>query len=124
GGGGIPVSRDDKGRRHGVEAVIDKDLTTALMGNVLGIETMMILTAVPRIAINFGKPDQRELDRATVSEMKEYLAAGHFPEGSMGPKVRAAIKFIEGGGQLAIIADLQQALPALRGETGTHIVPG
>lgn len=123
GGGGIPVVRDEKGRRHGVEAVIDKDLTTALMAKILNIDTMMILTAVSRVAVNFGKPTQRDLDRVPVSEMRKHLADGQFPAGSMGPKVEAAIQFIEGGGKRAIIGSLDEALPALRGETGTHIVP-
>ena len=123
GGGGIPVVRDSIGRRHGVEAVIDKDLTSAKMANILGIDTMMILTAVPRVAINFGKPSQQELDRVSISEIRKHHAEGQFPAGSMGPKVEAAIKFIEGGGKRAIIASLEDALPALRGETGTHIVP-
>ena len=123
GGGGIPVVRDEMGRRHGVEAVIDKDLTSAKMANLLGIDTMMILTAVPRVAINFGKPNQQELGRVSISEIRKHHADGQFPAGSMGPKVEAAIKFIEGGGKRAIIASLEDALPALRGETGTHVVP-
>lgn len=122
GGGGIPVTRDELGRRSGIEAVIDKDLTSALMANVLGIEHMMILTAVPRVAVNFGKPDQRELDRVTLSEIKEYQSEGQFPAGSMGPKIEAAIQFLENGGKRLIIAHLEQAVPALRGETGTHIL--
>lgn len=122
GGGGVPVVRDARGVRKGVEAVVDKDLTSALMANVLKIDDIMILTAVSRVAINFGKPDQRELDRVTVSEAKRYLAEGHFPEGSMGPKVQAAIKFIEGGGKRAIIGHLDEALSALQGKSGTHIV--
>ena len=122
GGGGIPVVRDAQGRRHGVEAVIDKDLTTALIAKILKIDTMMILTAVSRVAVNFGKPNQRELDWISVSEMRRHLTDGQFPAGSMGPKVEAAIQFIEGGGKRAIIASLEEALPALRGETGTHII--
>ena len=123
GGGGVPVVRDSRGVRKGVEAVIDKDLTTAHMANVLGVEEMMILTAVSRVAVNFGKPDQRELDVITVSEARKYLHDGHFPAGSMGPKIEAAIKFIDGGGKRAIIAHLNEAMPALYGETGTHIIP-
>lgn len=122
GGGGIPVVRDEHGRRHGVEAVIDKDLTTAAMANVLGIRDMMILTAVPRVAIDFGKPTQQELSRVSLSQMRRYQAEGQFPAGSMGPKVQAAIHFLEGGGRRAIITSLESAVPALRGETGTHIV--
>jgi carbamate kinase len=122
GGGGIPVVRDEGGCRHGVEAVIDKDLTTAAMANVLGIPDMMILTAVPRVAIHFGKPEQQELARVSLSEMRAWHAQGQFPPGSMGPKVEAAIRFLEGGGRRAIITSLDTAVPALRGETGTHIV--
>jgi carbamate kinase len=122
GGGGIPVARDEVGRRFGVEAVIDKDLTTAVMANVLGIRDMMILTAVPRVAINFGRPNQQELERVSYSQMREYYAAGHFPPGSMGPKVDAALRFLKAGGKRAIITSLDTAVPALRGETGTHIV--
>ncbi len=122
GGGGIPVVRGANGVRHGIEAVIDKDLTSAHMAHVLGYETLLILTGVSRVAIDFGKPEQRELDHASVSTMRAYLADGQFPKGSMGPKVEAAIRFIEGGGRQAIIAHLEEALPALRGDAGTRIV--
>ena len=124
GGGGIPVIRGPKGVRHGVQAVIDKDLTSALMANVLDIGLLMILTSVPRVAINFGTPKQRELDKVSVSELRELQQEGHFPPGSMGPKVEAAIRFLEGGGKHVIIARMEDAMPALRGETGTHIVAG
>lgn len=123
GGGGVPVIRDERGVRKGVEAVIDKDLTTAHMANVLGIEEMVILTAVSRVAINFGREDQEELDTVSVSQVRRYLEEGHFPAGSMGPKIEAAIKFIDGGGRRAIIGHLNEAVPAIKGETGTHIVP-
>jgi carbamate kinase len=122
GGGGIPVVRDALGCRHGVEAVIDKDLTAGLMANILGIYDMMILTAVPRVAVDFGKPQQRNLARVGLSEMRRYQAAGHFPPGSMGPKVEAALRFLESGGRRVVITSLDTAVPALRGETGTHIV--
>lgn len=122
GGGGIPVVRGEKGVRHGIQAVIDKDLTTAHIGNVLDIDVMMILTAVPKVCINFGTPEQKELDQVSLVELKEYYAAGQFPPGSMGPKIEAVIKFMENGGKHVIIADLEQAMPALRGEAGTHIV--
>jgi carbamate kinase len=124
GGGGIPVVRDARGIRTGVPAVIDKDLTSALMGNVLGIEELLILTAVPRVAVNFGKPNQKELAEVSLAEIKAYHKEGHFPPGSMGPKVDAAIRFIEGGGKRAIISHLDHALPAILGKTGTHIVAG
>ena len=124
GGGGIPVVRDAKGVRTGVPAVIDKDLTSAHMGNVLGIEELLILTAVPRVAVNFGKPNQKELAEVSLEEIKAYHKEGHFPPGSMGPKVDAAIRFIEGGGKRAIISHLEHAMPAILGKTGTHIVAG
>jgi carbamate kinase len=123
GGGGIPVVRAADGTRHGIEAVIDKDLTSAHMARVLGIDEMMILTAVSRVAIHYGTPQQRDLDVVKLAEIKALHTAGHFPPGSMGPKIEAAIRFIEMGGRRAIIGHLNEALPALRGETGTHVVP-
>jgi len=122
GGGGIPVVRGPKGVRHGIEAVIDKDMTSAKIANVLGIETLLILTAVPKVAIDFGKPTQRFLDRVTLRELKRYHAEGQFPPGSMGPKIDAALRFLDGGGEHVIIASLEEAMPALEGRTGTHIV--
>jgi carbamate kinase len=122
GGGGIPVIRDLKGMRKGVQAVIDKDLTSAHMANVLGIGVLMILTAVPKVAINFGTPQQSELDHITMRELRKLHAEGHFPAGSMGPKIDAALRFLEGGGDRVIIAQLEEAMPALRGEAGTHVV--
>lgn len=122
GGGGVPVARSDDGTRTGLKAVIDKDLTAAHMGTVLGIKHLLILTAVPRIAIDFGKPTQRELDRVTLSELRRYRDEGQFPAGSMGPKVDAAIRFLENGGERVIIAHLMDAEAAILGRTGTHIV--
>jgi carbamate kinase len=122
GGGGIPVIRGPKGVRHGVAAVIDKDLTSAHMANVLDIRHLMILTAVSKVAVNYGKPDQRFLDRVSLRELKALQAEGHFPPGSMGPKVAAAIRFLEGGGERVIIGHLEEAMAALRGETGTHVM--
>jgi len=121
GGGGIPVVRGPKGIRTGVAAVIDKDLTSAHMANVLGIGHLLMLTATPKVALDFGKPGQRWLDRVTLRELKAMHADGQFPPGSMGPKIEAAIRFLEGGGKRAIVAHLEAAMPALRGETGTHI---
>lgn len=122
GGGGIPVIREPNGVRHGIEAVIDKDLTSAHMAGVLGFEEMMILTGVSRVAINYGRPDQSELATVRLSEIKILHAQGHFAKGSMGPKVEAAIYFLEMGGKRCIIGHLNAALPALRGDTGTHII--
>jgi len=122
GGGGIPVVRGPKGVRHGVAAVIDKDLTSAHMAQVLGIRELMILTAVPKVALHYGTPEQRELGQTTLREIKALQAEGHFPPGSMGPKIEAAVGFLEGGGERVIIGQLDQAVAALTGETGTHIV--
>ena len=122
GGGGIPVVRGPKGVRRGIEAVIDKDRTSALMANVLKIDDLMILSPVSRVAINFGKPDQRALDHVTLEDMRRYHAEGHFPPGSMGPKVDAAIQFLQNGGRHVMIGRLDEAMAVLRGETGTHIV--
>ncbi len=122
GGGGIPVVRGPKGVRKGVQAVIDKDLTSAHIANVLGIKLLIILTAVSNVAINFGTAEQKELAQVTTRELRDLRAEGHFPPGSMGPKVDAALRFLEGGGERVIIARLEEAMPALRGEAGTHIV--
>jgi carbamate kinase len=122
GGGGIPVVRGANGDWQGVQAVVDKDLTSALLARSLGIPDLLILTAVDRVAVDFNTPRQRFLDRVTLAEMKEYQRAGHFARGSMGPKVEAAIRHLEAGGRRAIIAHLERALPALAGETGTHVV--
>ncbi len=124
GGGGIPVIEED-GRIKGVEAVIDKDLAGERLAEVLGVDIFMILTDVEKVKLNYGKPDERDIDRMTVSEAKRYFEEGHFLPGSMGPKVKACIRFIEeAGGKAAIITHLEKALDALEGKTGTWIVPG
>ena len=121
GGGGIPVIRKRRGVRHGVRAVIDKDLTSAHMANVLGIPTLMILTSVPQVFINFGSKDQEALHTVSLREIKKFYKDGQFSPGSMGPKIEAAIRFLEGGGEKVIISHLEDAMEALSGETGTHI---
>ena len=123
GGGGIPVYKDEKGLLHGVEAVIDKDLAGERLASALGADILLILTDVDKVYLNYGKPDQKPLDKMTVSEAKKYYEEGHFKPGSMGPKVLAAIRFIENGGKKAIIAHLYHAYEALKGEAGTAIVP-
>ncbi|MGE3712592.1 MAG: carbamate kinase, partial [Hyphomicrobiaceae bacterium] len=123
GGGGIPVVRQPNGVRHGIEAVIDKDLTAALMASVLGMDTLLILTSVDKVAIDFGKPTERRLDRTRLSELRRYRDQGQFPPGSMGPKIDAAISFIERGGKRAIIAALHEPMAALEGRAGTLIIP-
>jgi carbamate kinase len=124
GGGGIPMVHRADGSYAGVPAVVDKDLTSALLATALEADTLLILTAVSKVAIRFGKPDAKPLDRVTASELHAYEQEGHFATGSMAPKVEAALRFIERGGRRAIIAHLNEALPALDGQTGTQIVPG
>jgi carbamate kinase len=123
GGGGIPVVRDADGLLHGVEAVIDKDMGASLIARKLDADRLLILTDVERAAVNYRKPDQSALDCVTVSRMKVYLQEGQFAAGSMGPKVRSAVTFVEAGGKEAIITHLHSALAALDGGTGTHVVP-
>jgi carbamate kinase len=122
GGGGIPVVRDAQGDWQGVQAVIDKDLTSALLARSLGIPDLLILTSVDQVAIDFNKPQQRYLGKVTLSELKAHQAAGHFAKGSMGPKIEAAIRHVEAGGRRAVIGHLERALGALKGESGTHVV--
>jgi carbamate kinase len=122
GGGGIPVVRGPKGVRNGVAAVIDKDLTSAHMANVLGMEVMMILTSVSRVSVNFGKAGQQDIDRITARELRTLQTEGHFAPGSMGPKVEAALRFIEGGGERVVISSMDEAMAALHGGAGTEVV--
>ncbi len=121
GGGGIPVVREPDGGLAGVEAVIDKDLASALLAQSIGADLLLISTAVERVALDYGKPDQRELGSMTVDEAKRYLSEGHFPPGSMGPKIRAAIQYVEAGGPEALITSPQHIERALAGQTGTRI---
>ena len=123
GGGGIPVVSDDKGALKGIAAVIDKDFASSLLANILGAELFLISTAVEKVALNFGKPDQKLLDTMTLAEAKAYLAEGiHFAKGSMAPKIQACISFIEHGGKTALITNPENIGRALNGETGTRIV--
>ena len=123
GGGGIPVARDRNGNLHGVSAVIDKDSTSAMLASELGAGTLLMLTGVDRVALDFGKPTQRSLDRLTASEARAHLAAGQFPPGSMGPKIAAALRYLDHGGGETIITSLDRAYDALTGSAGTRIVP-
>jgi carbamate kinase len=124
GGGGIPMVLRADGSYGGVPAVIDKDLSSALLAAELGSEALLMLTAVPRVAVHFGTPRQRELESVTASELDALRREGHFAAGSMGPKVQAALNFLAAGGRRAIIAHLDQAADALAGKAGTHVVPG
>ena len=121
GGGGIPVYREDNGNLLGLEAVIDKDYAGSLLARSLNADLFLISTAVEKVALNFNKPDQKWLDTLTVDEAKKYLAEGHFHKGSMGPKIQAAIWFLEGGGKEALITNPENLERALAGETGTRI---
>jgi carbamate kinase len=123
GGGGIPVVEEEPGVYRGVEAVVDKDFASALLAAQLGVPIFVICTGVSQVAIRYRAPDQRFLDRVTLSEARRHLEAGEFPEGSMGPKVRAAIEFVERGGQEVIITSQEHLEAAIGGETGTHLVP-
>jgi len=122
GGGGIPVVRDADGNLTGVAAVIDKDLASSLLATELGAELFIISTAVEKVALDWGKPEQRWIDRMTLSEARAHLADGQFAPGSMGPKIQAVIGYLERGGTEAIITDPDNVERALAGETGTHIV--
>jgi len=121
GGGGIPVSCDAVGRINGVEAVIDKDLTSAILANELEIEDLLILTSIKHVKLHFGTDRERDLHEVSLEELKEYHREGHFSVGSMAPKIQAVITFLENGGKRAIIAHLEQAYEALLGNAGTRI---
>ncbi|MBN1177589.1 MAG: carbamate kinase [Anaerolineae bacterium] len=123
GGGGIPVIRTDEGVLEGTAAVIDKDYASSLLAQLIDADLFLISTAVEQVYINFGKPDQKAIDKMTVAEAKQYIAEGHFAKGSMLPKVQAIIWFLEAGGKQAIITTPESITRALRGETGTLIVP-
>jgi carbamate kinase len=122
GGGGIPVIRNEQGDLEGVEAVIDKDLGSSLLARNIGADTFIISTAIDAVYLNFGKENQRALRDVTLSEIKQYLAEGHFLPGSMKPKIEAIIQFLEGGGQKAIITSPENLLKAIKGDSGTTIV--
>ena len=121
GGGGIPVIRNEQGDLEGVEAVIDKDLGSSLLARNLGADTLIISTAVDAVYLNFGKGNQRPIRRATLPEIKRYLAEGHFKPGSMKPKIEAIVQFLENGGEKAIITSPENLLRAIKGEAGTTI---
>lgn len=123
GGGGIPVYIDPKLGYEGVDAVIDKDRASAVLGREIGAEILLIMTSVEQVYLGYGTPDEKPLDEITVSELKAYFEEGHFPPGSMGPKVEAAIDFIENGGKEVVITSIEKAAAALAGQAGTRIFP-
>jgi carbamate kinase len=123
GGGGVPVVRTELGLK-GVEAVVDKDLASQVLATSIKANLLIMLTDVDKVSINFGKPEQEDLSEMSVADAKKYLRDGHFPPGSMGPKVKSAIRFLENGGEEVIITTSENLEKALVGERGTRIFPG
>ena len=121
GGGGIPVMRGRDNQWRGIEAVIDKDYASAILAAELNAELYVVLTGVPKVAIDFGKPTERRLDRMTMAEAEKYLSEGQFPAGSMGPKIEAAIDFVRRSGHDVLITDVEHLREALEGNAGTRI---
>jgi carbamate kinase len=122
GGGGIPIHVDEQGRYRGAEAVVDKDLTSSVLATNIGAALMVILTAVPQVYVDFGKPSQRALGAVTLEEIERLHAEGQFPPGSMGPKVEAVLHFLREGGRRAVITDPDNLPQALEGRAGTHFI--
>ncbi len=123
GGGGVPVIRNDDGLLEGVDAVIDKDRASALLGGLIGAEVLIIVTQVEKVCVRFGQPDEEALDVMTVDEARKLLAEGEFPPGSMGPKIESAVSFLASGGQSVVITSPEHILAALAGDRGTTIIP-
>jgi len=121
GGGGVPVVERDDRRLQGVEAVLDKDLASEILAQEIKADIMLFLTNVPGVAVNYSEPAQRFLNRMTLEEARNYLAKGEFPAGTMGPKIRAAIRFLESGGEKAVVSSLEDAFEALNDRAGTTI---
>jgi carbamate kinase len=125
GGGGIPVRRQAAdGRYAGLEAVIDKDLTSSVLATDVGASLLVILTAVPQVYVKFGTPEQHPLGAVTLEEIEHLHGEGHFPPGSMGPKIEAVIRFLKAGGRRALITDPESLPQAIEGRAGTHFVGG
>lgn len=123
GGGGIPVVKEADGSYHGVAAVVDKDLAAEKIAELVDADAFVILTAVDRVSLHFGKPDQKDLDQITLKEAEQYVKEGHFAAGSMLPKVKAAMKFIENKEDgISVICSLEKVSEALSGTTGTRII--
>ncbi len=123
GGGGIPIYIDDNGDYDGIDAVIDKDYASAVIAREIGADVLAILTTVDNVSINFHTPDEKKLEQVTLSEIKKYDEEGHFPSGSMGPKIKAAISFLENGGKMVTITSLKNAKAGVLGDAGTRIIP-
>lgn len=122
GGGGIPVIKTEAKTYEGIDAVIDKDFATSLLAEQIDAEALIITTGVPRVFINFGKPDQKALDQVSVDEIKQYVGEGHFPKGSMLPKIEASLRFLEKQGRRVIITNPESLQHAIKKTAGTHIV--
>jgi carbamate kinase len=123
GGGGVPVVRDDDAALRGVEAVIDKDLAAALLGQTLDVGLLVIATDVDHVLLGFGSPTEQPLRRVGVEELRKYAEEGHFSSGSMAPKVEAACRFVETGGARTVITSLQRIADAVDGTAGTIVEP-
>jgi carbamate kinase len=121
GGGGVPVTRNEDGDLEGAAAVIDKDLASGLLASNIGADDLVISTAVEKVALNFGTPDEQPLSKMTVEEARKYLEEGHFAPGSMKPKIETAIQFLEKGGKRVVISSPEFLVQAVRGERGTTI---
>ncbi len=123
GGGGIPIYVESDGTYEGVDAVIDKDFASALLALNIEADLFVILTGVDKVAVDYGRPAQRDLDVLNLADARKFYAEGQFPAGSMGPKIKAAIDFIERGGQSVLITSIERIVDAFAGRTGTRIVP-
>ncbi|SHH97086.1 carbamate kinase [Desulfosporosinus lacus] len=123
GGGGIPVVKSEDGSLRGVDAVIDKDFATSLLAADIKADVLIISTGVPTVYLNYGKPNEKALDKVTLAELKQYVTENHFAPGSMLPKIQAVISFLENGGKEAIITNPESLEEAVAGKTGTHIYP-
>jgi carbamate kinase len=123
GGGGMPVYIDERGCLEGVDAVVDKDHASAVLAHEIRADDLVILTSEDHVTLNYGKPNQTPLEEITVKEAEKYLEEGHFPPGSMGPKVEAAVEFLKKGGKHVVITSAEKLAPACRYETGTRITP-
>ena len=122
GGGGVPITSGPDRSYRGVEAVIDKDLTSSVLAADIGAALLVILTAVPQVHVNHGRPDERALGAVTLEEIEALQAEGHFPEGSMGPKIEAVVHYLKHGGRRALITNAESLPRAIEGRAGTHVV--
>jgi carbamate kinase len=122
GGGGVPMCKDQHNEYVGVEAVIDKDLSSALLAVDIKADLFVLLTGIERVCLNYGKPNERPLAVLTCEAARRYLEDGQFPPGSMGPKIKAALNYLEAGGREVLVTDPEHFAAALDGHTGTRVV--